>query len=546
MNRMAWRVLTLLSVSLGLALLSPAVAADDVAKANSLLDRAQVNLDTVNASVGNRTSPPRGSAGKLAAQRLQQAFGDLQPAGQIVQSLPADGEGVAELTQRYQQSVELYQKLGAILNGGQAPAPADTGGTRLNYQQEDSLKDARFHLREAEGLVQGLQELMAQTQTIDDKNSIDYRTVAAAMQNLETVGRRLEPIRTRLEALPADGAGVPPAVARYNAVLQAGQTLSQYFPPLHQQLQALINPASYPQLDADLRRLQELTGMYRDPGLVSGTGEDVVATIKLAGAAKQEVFRMARRYGELLKQPAPLAERIEKSGNYFLQKHADFMAAVAQRREELPGEIRGHLASARQDMQTAVAEQKPGYFNGGIPQKTGWATDKLAVLEAIDPEAAAPLATELHQFRQELKQQAASLRELIIRENQPPPDRFFGEDRQKAIDTAIDAWTYQEEDFEVLGARIPAEAWDRQVRQHFDGELDLRDGDLEGTWSKTDRSRLQVQLLIAVKDQPTLAKIIPVNVTQDHMKGDTLTGSPMFAGDEELPPRFFLLRDKIR
>jgi hypothetical protein len=55
-----------------------------------------------------------------------------------------------------------------------------------------------------------------------------------------------------------------------------------------------------------------------------------------------------------------------------------------------------------------------------------------------------------------------------------------------------------------------------------------------------------VQLLIAVKDQPTLAKIIPVNVTQDHMKGDTLTGSPMFAGDEELPPRFFLLRDKIR
>ncbi len=515
MNRMAWRVLTLLSVSLGLALLSPAVAADDVAKANSLLDRAQVNLDTVNASVGNRTSPPRGSAGKLAAQRLQQAFGDLQPAGQIVQSLPADGEGVAELTQRYQQSVELYQKLGAILNGGQAPAPADTGGTRLNYQQEDSLKDARFHLREAEGLVQGLQELMAQTQTIDDKNSIDYRTVAAAMQNLETVGRRLE-------------------------------TLSQYFPPLHQQLQALINPASYPQLDADLRRLQELTGMYRDPGLVSGTGEDVVATIKLAGAAKQEVFRMARRYGELLKQPAPLAERIEKSGNYFLQKHADFMAAVAQRREELPGEIRGHLASARQDMQTAVAEQKPGYFNGGIPQKTGWATDKLAVLEAIDPEAAAPLATELHQFRQELKQQAASLRELIIRENQPPPDRFFGEDRQKAIDTAIDAWTYQEEDFEVLGARIPAEAWDRQVRQHFDGELDLRDGDIEGTWSKTDRSRLQVQLLIAVKDQPTLAKIIPVNVTQDHMKGDTLTGSPMFAGDEELPPRFFLLRDKIR
>ncbi|MEM1027451.1 MAG: hypothetical protein AAGJ38_05150, partial [Planctomycetota bacterium] len=83
-------------------------------------------------------------------------------------------------------------------------------------------------------------------------------------------------------------------------------------------------------------------------------------------------------------------------------------------------------------------------------------------------------------------------------------------------------------------------------KHYFSGSVNANTGDVSGEWSKQDRSKLQVQLLIGVKDDPQLAKIIPVNVYKDHMKGDTMFGTPLFAGDEDLQPRFFLLRDKIK
>ena len=115
---------------------------------------------------------------------------------------------------------------------------------------------------------------------------------------------------------------------------------------------------------------------------------------------------------------------------------------------------------------------------------------------------------EVQQMQASLNQREASLGALIIQQNALPPDRYTGPDRDKVVAVAIDAWTYQQKDFEVLTNRIPAENWSRETLWQYSN----------GTWYYVDRSKLQVQLIVADKDDDKLAIIRPVNIWMDHQK----------------------------
>jgi hypothetical protein len=526
----------------------PSLAAADVAQVEGLLRRAAVNLENVEQNVAGRDAWPKGSAGKLLARRLEQVGGDLQPAGELVAQLPAGGEGVAQVTQQYNDMIARYHRLVALQNGGAAPPP-DTGpaeGTvKLGYPHADNLKNAVFTLEhKVESAANQLTEFHAKLLPIEDQLTINYRQTGAALNTIKEGRRQAGFVEEALAKVPANGQGVAPAKARLAAGRETFDGAEKYFAPLHAKLMTIVDPAQYPDFRADVERLK---------GISSDYGADYVFTSDRARAAElyaqrqpaqAELVRIATAYQRPLQQNPDWIKPLEIAGNSALGNFQEFDAAVEEQKQGLPGEVREHLAKADQQADDAVQNQKPLWFTGGIPQEMGYADDKTTLLQAIDPAAGNQLREEYDQLQASLQERAKSLEELIIQENQPPSDNFAGEDRQKAIDTAIDAWKYQEKDFEVLGAAIPAEAWERQEKHFFDGQLE-GDGDVSGTWSKQDRSRLQVQLFIAVKDQPTLAKIIPVNVYKDHMKGDTMIGTPLFAGDEELQPRFFLLRDKL-
>lgn len=511
----------------------------DVDLANNLISRAEDNLRAVDASIGNRTSPPRGSAAKLAQSRLNAAVEDLQAAAKALQDSSAKAEGTADAKTRFDQAAALAQKLDGILTGGAGRAPAassDASGQKLDHRQEQALKDAVFYLKEVEGLTQRLQTLAAETNQVQDKSTIDHRVISGAVNTLRDIAGRLEPIRTKLESLPPEGAGVADVSKRYNAVLQACQKLAPYFLPLHQHLQAIVDPASYPDLDTDLKRLEQLTQMYRDPTHIQGVGFDqAVQALRLAEPSKQEVMRMAQRYSDLLKQPSPLAERIEKSGNYFLQKHADYMVAASQRGKALPAEIYEHLDAVEQDAERAVANQAPSFFTQGTPQKLGWAQAKFAMLEAIDPEAARPVKQRIESLESKLQQQAVLLQKLIIDENRLPQDNYAGADREKVITAAREAWTREQPNTQILTAVIPGDRWDRVTRWEYSN----------GTWYFVDKSYLRVQLIIADPDDPELAIRQPVRAIKDHTKGDELTGFTDYNGGDIPAPDRILRRKNL-
>jgi len=521
-----------------------------VAKVRGLLRRAQVNLDNVEQNMAGRERWPKGSAGKLLAQRLEQAGGDLKPAGDIIAQLPAEGDGVAEVNEQYNQMIETYNRLVALQNGGAAP-PADDGaedGTvKLGYPHDEQFKNTVFTLEhKVEGPTNQITKLHAELLPVEDQLTINYRKTGAAMGLIQETRRQAGFVEDGLGKLPANGEGVAQAQQWLAAAREALDGSEAYFKPLHEKLMVIVDPAQYPTYRADVERLRGISRDYGAEYLFQTDRARVAELYAQREAARTEVIRIARAYVRPLQQQPEWIKSLEGAGNSALGNFKTFDQRIEELKQSLPGEIRAHLAKADQYADEAVAQQKPRWFTGGIPQEMGFAEDKLALVEAIDPPTGATLRQAFDQRQADLKQRAKSLEQLIIKENQPPSDNFRGEDRQKAIDTAIDAWKHQEQDFEVLGAAIPAEAWERQEKHYFSGSVNANTGDVSGEWSKQDRSRLQVQLLIAVKDQPTLAKIIPVNVYKDHMKGETMIGTPFFAGDEQLPPRFFLLRDKLR
>jgi hypothetical protein len=520
-----------------LASLCPAgpARADDVARANSLLQRAETNLQSVAASVKGRTSPPKGSAGKLLAQRLEMALNDLNPAKDLLEKAPAGAAGRAEAVERYTTAANEYNRLRAFLTGSDAPAEPDTG-TKLDYKQEELLSNARFHIREVEGNAQVLTEHTEKMRAVEDQLSINFRDVNALLEVVANARRKTGFANDNLAQLPTDGKGV--AQARQQLVnADAKVTIANdYLTPLDAQLDKLIDPANYPLLAADLKRLRELSAMFAQPEIFDTNLPLAVDTIAQAAPAREETIRIAGKYMRLIQQRTGEGEALEGAGNSLLSNHAGFLAAAEQRKADLPGKIREDLATAARYADEAVAAQKPLWFTGGVPQAMAFAEEKITLLTALDARAGAAMREQYDKTQATIKTQADSLRELIIRENTLPADAFQGADRDKAIKTAISGWTVQQEEFDLLKVRIPAEAWARETKWTYSN----------GTWYFSDRSRLQVRLLVADTDNPELAIDRPINVWKDHQNGDTMIGVPLHGIEDELQPHSFILRSKIK
>lgn len=509
-----------------------------VDEVNGLLRRAEANLQSVASSIRGRTTPPRGSAGKLLARRLEQAMGDLTPAKSKLEQIPAGAEGRTEAVARYTAAAEEYNRLRTFLLGSDAPAEPDTAdqGTPMGYQDREKLSGAKFNLREVEANAKQLTDAVEQLRRVEDQLSINYREVTRLLAIIANAKRKSGFVNDTLVQLPEDGQGV--AAVRQRKVTADARvvTASNYLLPLNARLQNLINPANYPEFAADHKLLRELSVMFNSPEMLRTDRVQAAEVYEQAGAARQECIRIIRKYARLIQQQTDQGVAIEGAGNSFLRNHAEFVAACEAAKGTLPAEIRADLEQARKYAAEAVAEQKPRWFTGGIPQVMGFADDRIVLLTAIDAARGDELRSEYEAAQKALKKQANALRDLIIRENTMPPDVFEGDDRDEAIRIAISGWRVQQKEFDLLKVRIPAKAWARETKWTYSN----------GTWYFSDRSRLQVRLLVADTQDSKLAIDRPVNVWKDHQKGNTMIGVPFYAFGDELEPSAYMLRSRIQ
>ncbi|GJM17817.1 MAG: hypothetical protein DHS20C14_00300 [Phycisphaeraceae bacterium] len=507
-----------------------------VDQVDGLLRRAETNLASVAASLNGRATPPTGSAGKLLARRLGQALEDLTPAKEMLEQIPAGSEGRDEAAARYTAAAEEYNRLRTILTGSSAPAPTESSeGTPLNYQQKDQLSGAAFNLREVEANAQQLTDKLEELRAVEDQLSINHRVVSDLLGVVANAQRKSGFTKDTLGQLPEGGQGVADVRQRLVNADAKVSIAAEYLNGLNTALQDLINPANYPEFDADYKRLRELSIMFARPEILQTNRPLAAETFAQAEAAKEECFRIARRYARLLQQQTDQGASLEGVGNGFLRKHAEFLAEAQAQKAVLPDEIRADLQQARRYAADAVAEQKPMWFTGGIPQTMGFAEERVALLMALDPASGSTMQAEYTATQSDLRKQADALRELIIRENTMPADRFEGPDRDKAVETAVSGWKVQQKDFKVLKVRIPAEEWARETKWTYSN----------GTWYFSDRSRLQVRLFIADHTNPELAIDRPINVWKDHQKNDSMIGVPLRSFEDELQPSDYILRAKV-
>lgn len=546
------------------------------ASVESGLKRVQTNFQLASDSAG--TGTPTGSKAKLGKMRLDSAAVDMPQLKQWLSELPANQPEVKQLTEQYAAIEQGIQELDDRIAGKNATpiatipaptasapvtaaaatpavatapvataapaapaqaatsAPAADATVKLGYPLEDVLKGAQFNLREVQGNVKTLTAAMAELQPIEDQLSINFRKVLAQMTSLENARRKAGFTQDGLNKLPANGQGVAEAAAELSIANAQLDTAEAYFAPLNQQLAKLIDPANYPNLPTDLKRLNELSVMYREPMILQTDRPQAAAVFQQADAAKTEAVRIAQAYAPLMVQETEEGKNVEGSGNAFLEDLNEFQAAAEQERQNLPQQIRADLAEVDKVAQQAVADQKPLFFTGGIPQTMGFAEDRLELYKVLDPKQAPAMEKEVQAMQASIVQREKSLSALIIQQNPLPPDLYTDADRTQVVDVAIDAWKHQQTKFEVLGSRIPSKAWNRETMWQYSN----------GTWYYVDRSKLQVQLLVADEANAEQAKILPVNIWKDHQKGDSLIGTPLYSGKEVLQPSSYMLRDKIK
>ena len=200
--------------------------AADIQKINGLLRRSQANLDSVNSSIGHLTSPPKGSAAKLAKSRMDQAYTDLEAAGKLVKALPNDGEGVSEVVTNYNNAVELYSKLQKILTGNSADEPPEKqdGEVKLGYPHADNFKNALFtYANKVEAPANQLTQMHAEMVAVADQLSINHRTTNQAMAMIAEARRQAGFVNEALAKIPANGEGVAAAKQKTRRVAQTSR-----------------------------------------------------------------------------------------------------------------------------------------------------------------------------------------------------------------------------------------------------------------------------------------------------------------------------------
>ncbi|MEM6505719.1 MAG: hypothetical protein AAF711_09650 [Planctomycetota bacterium] len=535
--RTAWLVLTFCLAFIPMPGLADTAA--DIAKIEGLLRRAEANLNSVQSSLAGREKPPTGSSGKLLAQRLKQAQGDLEPAGKLVQSLAPGEEGVADITERYNKAANLYAELAAFMNGGEAkkePEPKD-GEVKLGYPHADNFKATQFTFKnKVETPANQLVELHAKLKPIEDQLTINHRVTAQALATINEARRQAGFVKDGLAKIPANGQGVAAAKDNLTKALESIQGSEDYFKPLHTGLMAMIDPAKFPDFDDDRKRLRDLSGDYAAEWVFTENRARAAELFQQRKAAQEELVRIARAYQRLMQQQTEMGVAIEAVGNGTLRSFEEFDARIAEQKKTLPKSIREDLAEAQKYGDEAVANQKPMWFAGGIPQRMGRAEDKLALLKAIDKENGPAVAKEVAATQAKLNKQADALKALIIKENRIPADNFAGPDRIAAIKVAKSGWAVQQKDAKILKVVIPAESWARETKWTYSN----------GAWYFSDRSKLQVRLIVA--DHKNLKQAIdrPVTVIKDHQKGDTMIGVPFRSFDEALQPSEYYLAANVK
>lgn len=290
-------------------------------------------------------------------------------------------------------------------------------------------------------------------------------------------------------------------------------------------------------LDQDLEKLTAWAKTYGDPRLMEDDPVKLAEAVAEAPHVRDEVKQIVARWDPQIKARGDrTGQQVKFKLDHFDRQMKGFDDRVARFKQEGPARITAQLDEAEKMADEAVAEKKPLYFAGGVPQRIAWADGNVKVLAAIDAQAAKPLEERLAKVKAAMPAKEAALRNEIIAANEPPKDNYAGPDKQQLVDRATAAWKEKHADDQILSVRIPGREWKRDTRWQWSTG--------HRAFENVDRSKLQAQLLVKSTSDPKLAEVHVVDLHKDHLSGDAI--NTVCRDKADVPVQNLVLVEKLK
>lgn len=383
---------------------------------------------------------------------------------------------------------------------------------RLDYRQEQALKDARYYLDQAEGIAKALEEKIKDWKVGD--TSIQIGTVQNYLASKDKASQYLKNAADRFKQLPVGHSEVRPVADRYQPLVDSLSASETKLNAVHAGLKSVVEQGAGAGYKADFDRLREINAMYSNPRILQEQPERAIDVIKQISAVKAERQRIAEKYGDLLKQSTPQSRDMNGVLRYFDQQFGAFEQATQKYAAEAPAQIKKNLEDALKMAADAVAHKRHLYFGegGGVNQQLSFARTRCSVLAAIAPNTPETTAAEqaIADATSQVKQMKASLNDAIIESNDLPNSSYAGPDKVELIGIVKTKWADSGVAGEVLTVGINSANWQRETRWEWRA----------GAWHKVDYSKIQGHVI--VKADEKLANVHYINITKDHLAQDAI------------------------
>ncbi len=396
-----------------------------------------------------------------------------------------------------------------VLNG----ATAQPATKRLDYRQEQAIKDARYYLSQVEGTT-GLIAQKSAGMKVGDA-SVQIQDVDNLLANKTRLAQYLTNTEARLKQLPAEHPDVKVEQARFDKARAELDAQDRKLTEIRNALAGVVAKGGGAGWKADFDRLREINATFANPQVIETQPEAAIETIKLILPVQEERKRIAAKYADLLKQTTPEAKDMNSVLRYFDEVFGRFDTALKGFVASAPAAVGKSVDDALQMGEGAVAGKKHAFFGqgGGVNQRLDEAQTRLNVLAAAAPDSPATVAArqKLEAARAKVKTMQAALHDDIVQSNQPPQDRYNGPDKAALIEIVKKKWAGSGIAAEVLRTGINSTAWQRETRWDWRA----------GAFHKVDISRIQGH--VVVKKDAATALVYHINLLKDHLAGDTIT-----------------------
>jgi hypothetical protein len=384
---------------------------------------------------------------------------------------------------------------------------------KLDYKQQQLLKDATSYLDEAEGIGQELAKKIKDWKVGD--SSIQIATVNNYIDGKDKALQRVGYAENRFKELPATNTDVKAQVDRAKTVKESLATSAKKLDEVHKGLKGIVDQGGSVEYKKDFDRLKEITQMFGNTQVFNTYPDGAITICTQMAPVKAERERMAKKYADLLKQSTGESEQMNSVLRYFDDQFGQFEKAANQYASEAPGAIDQAIDENVKTAKDAAAERKLGFFgpNGGINSTFKQTEVRYNILAAIQPTSPQTAAArkKIDDGYAQVKQIRASLDEQLLATNLPPDDQYNGQDKQQMLDAIKAKWSQSGVAGDVLKSGINSSEWKRDAYWRFDGT---------DTFHKTDLSKAQGYVVVKTDDK--VATVYYINLTKDHLANDKI------------------------